>query len=152
MIVCKQCSSPLTKWQKKFCSISCAAKFNNKLKPKRKPNDDKFCSCGNRKGGRAKMCIECWLDQMGRKTLSEVSKKYRGSLKWMAVREDAKNRMNRWKVEKKCEKCGWDIHVEVNHKIKISEFPLDTLIKIVNSRENLHYLCPNCHWEFEHKK
>lgn len=150
MRVCKQCLTPLIKWQNTFCSRSCSAKFNNKFAPKRKPNNDKFCSCGNRKSGTAKKCVDCWLNQTGKKTLLEVVSKYKGSLKWVAVRKDAKNKMNRWKIKKECQICGWNKHVEVNHKKKISDFSLDTLVSEVNSKSNLQYLCPNCHWEFEH--
>lgn len=52
-VVCKQCSTPfdknigeIHKSPNHFCSRSCAAKFNNKLKPKRRARFRK-CFCGN---------------------------------------------------------------------------------------------------------
>lgn len=50
----------------------------------------------------------------------------------------------------KCSRCGYDKHVEVAHKKPIASFPLDTLLTTINSKENLLFLCPNCHWEHDH--
>jgi hypothetical protein len=44
-----------------------------------------------------------------------------------------------------------DKHVEICHRKAISEFPKDTLIIEVNNRNNVLFLCPNCHWEFDNK-
>ncbi len=48
-----------------------------------------------------------------------------------------------------CEICGYDKHTELAHIKAVSEFSLDTPLKIVHSRENLRILCPNHHWEFD---
>ncbi len=37
----------------------------------------------------------------------------------------------------------------VCHVKKVSDFPLDTQIKVVNAPSNLIGLCPNHHWEFD---
>lgn len=151
MTICLLCSKKLSGAQKKFCSKSCAAILNNKKYPKRSLGEKHFCQCGNKKNTGAKRCRDCWKkDGIGEKTLGEIADyKYSGSLRWHPVRGNAVYLMRRWNLPKKCFKCEWDKHVEVDHKIKISNFPLDTLIKVVNSRENLCYLCPNCHWEKE---
>jgi len=53
---------------------------------------------------------------------------------------------------KKCQKCGYDKHVEFCHIRPIKDFPDSTTIREVNSPENIIALCPNCHWEFDHPK
>ena len=49
----------------------------------------------------------------------------------------------------KCAICGYNKHVEVAHKKSVSEFDDNTLIKDINSINNLVGLCPNHHWEFD---
>lgn len=51
-----------------------------------------------------------------------------------------------------CVKCGYDKHIEVAHVKSITEFDLDTPISIINHPTNLLALCPNCHWEHDHKE
>lgn len=48
-----------------------------------------------------------------------------------------------------CEVCGYNKHVEIAHIRGISTFEGDTLLSVINARENLKALCPNCHWEFD---
>lgn len=36
----------------------------------------------------------------------------------------------------------------MNHRLS---FSMDSLISEINSLENLIYLCPNCHWEFDNE-
>lgn len=50
-----------------------------------------------------------------------------------------------------CAHCGYDKHIQICHIKAISSFDEDTLISVVNSKDNLIALCPNCHWEFDHK-
>lgn len=54
--------------------------------------------------------------------------------------------------EKKCKACGYSLHVEVCHIKPIKEFVDTSLIKEINDLKNLIYLCPNCHWEFDHNR
>lgn len=145
---CNACSNLLTKpWQKKYCSRRCAITINRKFLQKRKLLPNKFCQCGQRKEGRAKVCLGCIQDKKARRTLKDVILKgYRGAQRWVVVRQEAKWLMERLGVEQKCEECGWNLHVEVIHVNSISSFPLDTLLTVVNARENLRYMCPNCHW------
>ena len=49
----------------------------------------------------------------------------------------------------KCVICGYNKHVEVAHKKPVSEFDDNTLVKDINSINNLVGLCPNHHWEFD---
>jgi hypothetical protein len=48
-----------------------------------------------------------------------------------------------------CQNCGYEKHVELCHKKRITSFSDDTLIGIINSPDNLLVLCPNCHWEYD---
>ena len=50
----------------------------------------------------------------------------------------------------KCEKCGYDKHIEICHIKGIKEFSEESTIKEINDRSNIIGLCPNCHWEFDH--
>lgn len=50
----------------------------------------------------------------------------------------------------KCAICGYDNHVEIAHIRPVSDFPGDTLISEINSKDNLIALCPNHHWEYDH--
>jgi 5-methylcytosine-specific restriction endonuclease McrA len=50
----------------------------------------------------------------------------------------------------KCCKCGYDKHIEVAHIKPISSFSEEVMISIINSKENIMPLCPNCHWEYDH--
>ena len=52
----------------------------------------------------------------------------------------------------KCSNCGYDKHVEIAHIKAISTFDNSTLISVINSKENLMALCPNCHWELDNPK
>lgn len=50
----------------------------------------------------------------------------------------------------KCERCGYDKHVEICHIKGIKQFSEESTIKEINDRSNIIGLCPNCHWEFDH--
>ena len=50
---------------------------------------------------------------------------------------------------KACEICGYDKVVEVAHIRDISSFCDDTLMSVVNSPNNLMWLCPNHHAELD---
>lgn len=51
--------------------------------------------------------------------------------------------------EQPCRNCGYDKHTEVCHRKAISDFDLSTPASVVNDKNNLIRLCPNCHWEFD---
>lgn len=50
---------------------------------------------------------------------------------------------------KACAKCGYDIYVEVCHKQPVKDFPGSTPLSVINDPNNLMYLCPNHHKEFD---
>lgn len=144
------------KTNRNFCCRSHAASFNNKAHPKRKP--EHVCSdCGKPLPSKADRCSKCKV----KFTHSEYSKRTLGSTlygdedtatpyRYSHVRRHAKKVLEFTGREKKCEKCGYDKHVEACHIKAIVDFDLDSLLSEVNSPDNLLYLCPNCHWEHDH--
>ena len=50
----------------------------------------------------------------------------------------------------KCQKCGYDKHVEMCHIKPIKDFLETATISEINDPTNIVGLCPNCHWEFDH--
>ena len=154
MEYCILCSKLLERRsQKKFCSRHCSIIYNNHHKPKKIKGENNFCKCGKIKERSAKRCMYCIKDGKAARILRDIIYlNGKGAQKWVYVRNEARDLMKRWGVEKKCGMCSWKKHVEVVHIKDISTFPLDTLVSVVNSRENLKYLCPNHHWEFDNKK
>ena len=137
------------KIQRKFCSHSCAATYNNKIRGSKSHEIYKQCIyCGKDLSGKskyAKFCSsECeqnfkqedyiirWKngEESGRKGKYEVSERIRNYL-------FAKNNC-------KCEKCGWG---EINPKTKRIPLQIHHIDGncLNNKEENLQLLCPNCH-------
>lgn len=163
-VVCLNCDKEFKKKKAQFekspnhfCSKSCAATYNNKVSPKRQPEG--ICSkCGDSCPNSLKHCEKCKLITIlpvrGRlyymdKTLEEASRQGRMASKFSTIREYARKVMKLANIEKKCQNCGYDKHVEVCHIKSISDFDLSTKIYEINDLSNLAYLCPNCHWEFD---
>ena len=69
--------------------------------------------------------------------------------RYRSIRQHAKRVLNASQIPKECFCCKYNKHVECCHKKAISSFNPDTLISIVNHIDNLVWLCPNCHWEFD---
>ena len=158
-IACNQChtrfnirNSELKKSKLHFCSHTCSAKFSN---PKRKQIS--LCKCGNRKLKTSQLCNECNLKSKKNNTNDlPISSLYHktsayAAVKYNRLRKHARETLCRFNVPKKCFICGFDIHVEVCHIKSISSFPDDTKVSVVNSFDNLVYLCPNHHWMFDNK-
>jgi len=138
----------------KFCSRSCSASFNNRVKPKRKP-EHKCIDCGKSINAKRSRCREHYLQWLNLKevkdvTLSEaIYDKHHKSSAYALVRTRARAIAKKLGLDT-CELCGYNKHVEIAHKKAISTFEGDTLISVINSKENLMALCPNCHWEYDH--
>jgi len=134
----------------KFCGRSCAAKWTNKHYPKKKKTRiDKNCElCGVSIDSRSKRCKKC-SSFLGDMTLSEaIYEKHHRSSAYALVRTRARATAKNLGLDT-CQKCGYNKHVEIAHIKGISTFEGDTLISLINSKENLMALCPNCHWEFD---
>lgn len=132
----------------KFCSRSCAASFNNKIKPKREGK--KRCKiCNALTNSRSFYCNEHkpFLD------LSKLTKKdFQGKRKYQIssqIRELARNIYRKSDKPKYCINCGYNKHYEICHIHAIQSFSVDTPLSEINSLDNLIALCPNCHWELD---
>lgn len=149
MITCPICSKETS--NPKFCSRSCSAVNSNKTTIKRKRTlKCKKCSCLIYKG--TTYCKKCWIEKSNNSDLeigSIIYSKHHRSSAFALIRARARKfMMSRVKI---CQKCGYDKHVEVCHIKPISDFPLTSKLSEVNHIDNLMLLCPNCHWEFDHK-
>lgn len=135
----------------KFCSRSCAAIVNNKISQKRKmKNRCKKCTIIIRSN--RTYCKQCKHSHAfnNAATLGEIIyKNHHKSSAYALVRTKARAVIKKLGITK-CQNCNYCKHVEVAHKIKISSFPLDTLVDVINRPSNLLALCPNCHWELDH--
>jgi len=136
----------------KFCSSSCAAKFNNRAFPK-KVRKRYFCkNCGKEVGYRRSYCKDC--DPTKPKnfdniTIAEIRLRARYQANaW--IRKLARRAYENSGKPECCNVCGYSKHFEICHLRPIQDFPISTPMSKVNSLENLVALCPNCHWELDH--
>lgn len=148
-MICQVCSIETT--NPKFCSRSCAAKVNN-VKPKR-GLQGKCHTCSTIISSSRKYCIEHkgtratrrYILENGVKrtmTLAECRQQYSG------IRNHARRQLKN--IPQVCIRCGYDKHVQAAHIRAITTFPPETLLGVVNHVTNLMFLCPNCHWEYDH--
>jgi hypothetical protein len=149
------------------CSKNCATSVCNRKYPKRTVNDF-YClgNCGKNLGKywiiQRKYCNDCLVIYRNRnssikkdikdRTLKDFVESHvqkSKSNKYCGIRINAKKIMTRAKKDKCCAKCNYNKHVEICHIKAISEFEENTLISVINDINNLIYLCPNCHWEYD---
>lgn len=151
---CLNCNTQTT--NPKFCSMSCAATFNNKKSPKRSKVYHACASCGKEKARpRNKYCKDCFSDRFGaditlQEAMDRYSKHHRSSA-FVLVRKRSREYLKTLPPEEcVCQHCGYSKHVQVCHIRAVKDFPLNTKISVVNHPDNLLILCPNCHWEYDH--
>jgi hypothetical protein len=161
-ILCDQCGCSFVRHKSEaqksinnFCSRSCSAIFSNKISPKKVKT--KICKTCNTLIFQSKIhCPSCI--NLGKHTLNgqfvsdrtlaeELHNKRNDANRYSGIRSNARSFMS--KKEKKCANCDYSLHVEVCHIKAITDFPLDSLIKDINSKKNLILLCRRCHWEFD---
>ena len=136
----------------KFCSTSCAARYNNRLFPKRK-RQQFFCkTCGAEAKYRRSYCEACDPTKprdFSAVTIAEIRQRARYQANaW--IRQLARRTYDASDQPKCCSRCGYSKHFEVCHVRPIQDFPDDTPMSVGNSLDNLAALCPNCHWELDH--
>lgn len=135
----------------KFCSRSCSATYNNKLYPKRSPENN--CAiCDTPIATKLTYCKECYERRIIVDQESRTLEYYQGKRQYQVnsqIRDFARRKVASLEIELKCQSCGYDKHVHVCHFIAISEFPTTTTISEINDINNLLVLCPNCHWELD---
>lgn len=141
----------------KYCSRSCAAVVSNKV-PKRIRKPTLCKTCGVEVLKTRTECDSCKIrrDYRGPTrplvstniTLGELQslRKYQKNSR---VREHARATYRRLDIPKACVVCGYAVHVEVCHIQPISSFPETATVAEVNHPDNLIFLCPNHHWEFD---
>lgn len=140
MNVCLQCQSKTS--NPKFCTLSCAAAFNNKNQKKRQV-EGRCKSCERPIRSKLVNCSDCkTANHISEKTIAEALYK-EGANKYQRIRHHARNK---WlKPESRCFVCGYSLHVESSHIKPIYSFSLDTKVKDVNAQSNVVLLCPNHH-------
>ena len=137
--------------KKKFCSRSCSVIYNNKGRTKNSNSKyySNYCKCGKKKRRDSIFCQNCrWLNNIEKfhnKTLREVKVNTASRNIWNRVRLNAKQVLKLNNIKKECYICKFNFIVHVCHIKSISSFDENTKIEIVNSIDNLVYLCPNHH-------
>lgn len=136
----------------KFCSRSCAASYNNSIKPK--IIRTKTCAdCGIFiLRDKRKFCDDCRIKRIKYKDTTPISQIPHSGY---GHRQNIINALARAKILKmgmlrQCSICQYNKHVEVCHIKAISDFSQTATIGEVNDIKNLVVLCPNCHWELDH--
>lgn len=124
-----------------------------------KKRNRKICpNCGEYMFFTSKLCRSCSpnfikSEKIKNMTLGELKEKYKNSGKhpsWLSseIRQFCRN----WNSKLRklpCFICGYNKYVELCHKKPISEFDDGSLLKDINSEDNIVVLCPNHHWEFD---
>lgn len=164
-VIFEKSNSEINRKPNHYCSMSCAAKYNNKLKPKRQlegkcitcqsPIHAGLLYCSSHRSmkgiaGAFRPTKTEWYSKEHDRTIAETE--YTNGSRSNAfarIRDKART------IAKACNYfecciCGYDLHFEVAHIKPINGYPKDTRISIVNDPNNLAPLCPNCHWEFDH--
>lgn len=96
-------------------------------------------------------CPECGINYGNKiKTRKDMETEKGKGAKYSAINGNARNIMKHLQIDKVCKNCGYNKHVEVCHIKAVSSFEDDDLVNDINSVNNLVYLCPNCHWEFDY--
>lgn len=142
-----------------FCSHSCAATYNNKLRAKsdiiwETPHKGyNICpKCGKKKYYKSELCFECRNKEkrmVENRTLGSFieGKKY-STRACTEIRRNARRIMEESDVEKVCAYCHnheFDQILQVHHIKGILEFDKNATISEINSKDNLVWLCPNHH-------
>lgn len=145
MPLCLNCK--IETFNPKFCSRSCSTSYNNKKYPKRKVTGKcKQCKASIRSGW--VFCKECYISLKvidGNTTIAQLKAKYTTSNFHSVIRKHARRQQKLMN----CQKCDYNIFVEVCHIKAVSTFDDSSKLSEVNAIENLICLCPNCHLELD---
>jgi len=166
---CKNCNEILVQKEKEenrhfkkrqFCNRSCSATFNNKgTKRGPKPVDPiSMCACGNeftihrlKSGALSKtfLCPDCRPAKT--KDVDNRTKQYYydKGLSSRQVSDRIRTIARRRFKGYECEVCDYDLFVDGCHIIPVADFANDIPLKVINSRKNIRFLCPNHHRELD---
>jgi hypothetical protein len=164
--ICKNCNKQFYKqnWEitkNNFCCRSCSTSFNNRV-PKRKKKTNICISCkktfipNHRSNNHCSSCRKLNSVEIKMLTIEECQSRLsiigkHPSYKNSIIRQHCRI-WNKHLLNTPCILCGYTLHTELHHKKPISSFPLDTPLNVVNDTSNIMVLCPNCHWEEQHKE
>ena len=162
-VVCNQCGnislrskSQAVRSEHHFCSHSCSAKYNLLGRPGARKYF--FCNVCHKqiKKNKSLICMSCRSADI----ISKLTKSAKGELRgkrsgYQSYRSEitkhARYVFRLSNVPRKCAICGYDKHIEIAHIKSVSSFPDSSLIGDINDIKNLQALCPNHHWEHDHK-
>lgn len=133
--------------QKKFCNSSCAASFNNRLFPKKRVAQKVCVKClrsFSPANYRIKTCAECRPLRARPRNLGNLSRHEVG--REIIGRHAVRAMANKPRI---CMICGYDKFVDVCHIKPVADFSRQAKLKEINAPENLVYLCPNHHREYD---
>ena len=137
-LACAKCNNTIITKAKKYCSLKCSSESKKR---------GVCIKCAAIMTSSRKVCSYCREKQMP-KTLKDLKSK-KTSDYHSRIRNDARGKVkNRLKI---CAKCSYDKFVEVCHIKPIKDFDETAKILVVNADSNLLLLCPNCHWELDHR-
>lgn len=170
-VVCKHCTRSFQKLLSEykrsanhFCSRSCSAKLSNLSRTvTRKIKTCLTCqnTYTNTKEHRStRFCISCkekyvnsteYLKAMTLKDYKQ-SKALLRPPSWRNADLRGLNRQwNKSLTTLPCQRCNYNLHVELCHIKSLSKSSLSETLGEINSPENNLVLCRNCHWEFDHQ-
>jgi hypothetical protein len=141
--LCVECDNEIKNDGVKFCSQSCSATHNNKLRPKKESRLRYNIICLNcgKEGkctGRVFCCTNCYIEYNKKKLFLKIengdTSLYFRNYKLYLIE----------KYGNKCMECGWDKINSTSGKIPIELEHIDG-DSSNNNLDNLKLLCPNCH-------
>lgn len=146
---CLNCGKGLNgRSQKMFCSISCAAQYNNKSR--KKNDEERYCAtCGKLLKSYQKVyCSPECQHQHNTKSFQEYIEKWkRGEESGCTPSYKIDKRVKEYLLEKynySCQICGWNTVNKFTGNVPLQIHHIDGNCTN-NSEENLQLLCPNCH-------
>jgi len=129
-----------------YCSRSCAAKINNKLKPKRTKKHRICNNCKLKINGQGKTycSIKCQQQYNFKKKINNWKN---GLDDGYETNGTVRRYIKRYLIKKnnhKCSECGWNKINPNTNKCPLEIHHIDGNYKN-NNESNLQVLCPNCH-------
>ncbi len=142
---CPVCNKPA---KNKYCSVRCA----NLDKPRR-GKQGKCKKCEIVISASRTYCDSCYKDRknnLDNRSKKEIESRTKSaSAKYSVIATHARTKYS--KMLTKCMCCSYTRQVEVCHIKSVRSFPDSALLREINAPENIVILCPNCHWELDHK-
>lgn len=146
---CLNCGKELNgRSQKMFCSISCAAQYNNKSR--KKNDEERYCvTCGKLLKSYQKVycSLECQHQRNSKSFQEYIEKWKRGEESGCTPSYKIDKRVKEYLLEKynySCQICGWNTVNKFTGNVPLQIHHIDGDCTN-NSEENLQLLCPNCH-------